>query len=504
MLIFVAVGCAGPEDAELEQVGTGETSETGETGETGETDETDAGVQEPPPWPASLPPVEVDCPDYEFEPLQPVADTEDVDLLTCGELALDWGRRIMFPDGEVLEFGDRYITAQAPTGNLVAVGGSSPACSLVDLDSRSVREIAACDRHDFIPSFDVHAWGSWLYTCNEGTLEVHTPAASVLVDEGVNCNSIEMSRGSPILAYQVGTEVRIANADAATVVVLNSPAPITDNPCWDKLEVGYDGRFVAWDFYCPDGGFSRLFSTVDGSKVFERGPGWFAMSIYRRDAGWHLGDGAQLWTMAPTGGLHIADDVHIIVYAPHWKDRRWVQRQLGEASCELLRRSADGMGLDSFGTGPCVDNIDASETRDALVSIRSDRALLETWTADGGWAWPAPLEADSYWDRGQVLPDGTTVANEGSRRTVLVSPVGTIVHECSGIGIPIGEDRIAFICDEEAGESLQIVDTAGTPELLLVEPGQAERIRFSSYDGRVIAYGIDTGSEAITFYGALP
>jgi hypothetical protein len=482
--------------------------------------EDDAGNDDPPiPWTPPLPELEPNCPDVDFPPLGPSAALSgDVMLLPCGEVWSSWQGGLLYPDGELVLFEDGgFSSRKAPaSGDLLAPEAIDPnILLLVDVHARTSRELGDVDWDGWVPSFDERAWGAWKWTCTDGVLEIHDPEQSVILDEGVTCLRVEASAGAPLLVYDTGETLHLANVDEQTVVDADLP-PFQyqwDSPCYPRIVVDYDGRFASLQQVCtdtPEQEFLMIFSAVDGSRVVHEPGPWEALSIAGREQGFVIYDGETLRGLGPEGLHEIATDIRFAT----GNTRLYAQRRTDDAKvCELLR--GDATSLESLGLGPCVDSLLARPDHAGIVTFRAgdNNELMETWTAEAGWAWPQPIvSVEHEWSYAIMHSDGTTLAYEAhpEGRVIVVSPAGEVLAQWTGYGVDRGDEHFVIRSEGETEgihwEAATIVDRSGQIVFQPVGELEATRVGVSSipYASEVVAIGRRYENNGLAWYGTYP
>jgi hypothetical protein len=280
-----------------------------------------------------------------------------------------------------------------------------------------------------------------------------------------------------------------------------------------RIVAGYDGRFASLQQICedPEQEFLMIFSTVDGSRVVHEPGPWEALSIPGREQGWVIYDGETLRGLGPEGLHDLATDIRFVTGT----SLLYAQRQTEDAdSCELLR--GDAASLESLGLGPCVDSLLARPDHTGIVTFREvapKTELMETWTAEAGWAWPQPIASvDATWANAIIHSDGTTLAFERhpEGRVIVVSPAGEVLAQWTGHGVDGGDEHFVIRTEGEYEglhwEAAAIVDHSGQVLLEPVGELEATRVDVASipYVSRVVAIGRSDEGDPLAWYGTYP
>lgn len=229
----------------------------------------------------------------------------DAVLGPCGHAAYhddQGGGWLVAPDGTRTALEHEVWRLQfAPSGELLVFERDASALVIRELLAGSERVVASggsMDAFGFVPSFVApEQRGSWLWSCEQGSLVRHDAATSELVASEVVCGSVVGSSGSPRLAF-ADLEGRVHRLDLDSGVSLAS-----EDLDWvgqdgskrdDSLWIDHDGELIVhaaieWmgdpdvDSEWPIDLWARVIDG-EGEIVLERASGVAARQAARRGA----------------------------------------------------------------------------------------------------------------------------------------------------------------------------------------------------------------------------
>lgn len=205
---------------------------------------------------AQAPAEEVDarayCADVDAGPLVALASSvEGVVAGACGHLIYDAdGQGYLYSPGsgpEAIDAGPRSGVF-APTGNLAAWRHADGGLALRELLTGEQHELAEAQTFGFVPAPDA-AHGADLWTCVDETLELAGPEDAALVAEGVDCDSVGGSTGSPRVVFaDLDGKVHIADLETLELAQLDgldyANGPEVAGERDDELWIDHDGLVV--------------------------------------------------------------------------------------------------------------------------------------------------------------------------------------------------------------------------------------------------------------------